>query len=198
MCVPVPMAFPPISGPFPSQMGISKPISDWATPMYPVPSASGFMPVNDFAGGTLRLDKYCVSGTVTQTQTPVTLLYFRAQPEGNGVQTEWATAQEDKASRFVVRRSRDGQVYETIHEQSASRKFTNPPDHIPFVIISHWREEELLPAAASRQRRRQYAMKPVYVTIKTDRPSAVVAPNPASPNGILIMLQQAVGRLSFS
>ncbi|OIN57767.1 hypothetical protein [Arsenicibacter rosenii] len=142
-------------------------------------------------GGTLRLDNIVVSGTVTQTPTPVSLLYFRAQPEQNGVQTEWATIQEDKASHFVVQRSRDGRAYERIHEQPATggtqiRQQYTFRDKQPLEGTSYY---QLLQLDSDG---RELAMKPVPVTVKTNRPLAVVAPNPASPTGIGMVLQQAI------
>lgn len=142
-------------------------------------------------GGTLRLDNIVVSGTVTQTPTPVSLLYFDARPTGNAVQATWETTQEVDAGLFVVQRSRDGVSYERIHEQPATgnsqgRQRYTFLDHQPPEGTSYY---QLLHVDSDGWR---YAAKPVLVMVKTDRPLAAVAPNPASPAGIFVVLQQAV------
>lgn len=76
-------------------------------------------------GGTIRLDQLTVNGTVTVTPLPVSLLYFRAQPQpatagrANRIALSWATTWEQDANRFEVQRSRDGTEFGTIGQLPA-------------------------------------------------------------------------------
>ena len=72
------------------------------------------------SGGTLRLDQLIINGTITAMPLPVSLLYFRAQPQpttadrNNRVTLSWATSWERDADRFEVQRSRSLSEFGTI------------------------------------------------------------------------------------
>lgn len=71
-------------------------------------------------GGTLRLDHLTVNGTVTVAPLPVSLLYFRAQPQpDNRILLSWATTWERDAARFDVQKSRNLTEFGTVGQRSA-------------------------------------------------------------------------------
>ncbi len=75
--------------------------------------------------GTLRLDEIVVSGVLPQFPLPVSLLYFRVQPQpatadrANRVTLSWATTWERDADRFEVQRSRSLSEFGTIGQLPA-------------------------------------------------------------------------------
>lgn len=75
---------------------------------------------NAATGGALRLDELVINGTVTVTPLPVSLLYFRAQPQpDNRVTLAWATTWERDADRFEIQRGRNLSEFGTIGQVSA-------------------------------------------------------------------------------
>jgi len=76
-------------------------------------------------GGALRLDELTINGTVTTAPLPVSLLYFRAQPQpatadrNNRVMLSWATTWERDADHFEVQRSRSLSEFGTIGQLPA-------------------------------------------------------------------------------
>jgi hypothetical protein len=70
--------------------------------------------------GTLRLDEIVISGVLPQFPLPVSLLYFRAQPQPNNrVSLSWATTWERDADYFEVQRSRSLSEFGTIGQLPA-------------------------------------------------------------------------------
>jgi hypothetical protein len=70
--------------------------------------------------GTLRLDEVVISGVLPQFPLPVSLLYFRAQPQpDNRVTLAWATTWEREADRFEIQRGRNLSEFGTIGQVSA-------------------------------------------------------------------------------
>lgn len=75
--------------------------------------------------GTLRLDEIVISGVLPQFPLPVSLLYFRAQPQpattdhSNRVTLSWATTWERDANHFEVQRSRTLSEFGTIGQLPA-------------------------------------------------------------------------------
>jgi hypothetical protein len=71
-------------------------------------------------GGTIHLDHLVINGTVTVAPLPVSLLYFRAQPQpDNRVTLAWATTWEREADRFEIQRGRNLSEFGTIGQVSA-------------------------------------------------------------------------------
>ena len=75
--------------------------------------------------GTLRLDEIVISGVLPQFALPVSLLYFRAQPQpttadhANRTTLSWATTWERDAAYFEVQRSRSLREFGTIGQIAA-------------------------------------------------------------------------------
>lgn len=96
-------------------------------------------------GGTLRLDQLTINGTVTTTPLPVSLLYFRAQPQpDNRITLNWATTWERDADRFEVQRSRSLSEFGTIGQIPArgtteTRQLYNFSDDWPDSGTTYYR-----------------------------------------------------------
>ncbi|KAB7731942.1 hypothetical protein F5984_06905 [Rudanella paleaurantiibacter] len=95
--------------------------------------------------GTLRLDELTISGTVTVTPLPVSLLYFRAQAlPDNRVQLSWATTWERDADRFEIQRSRTLAEFGTVGQLPArgttdARQFYTFTDDWPDAGTTYYR-----------------------------------------------------------
>ena len=102
------------------------------------------------SGGTLRLDQLTINGTVTSAPLPVSLLYFRAQPQpttadqANRVTLNWATTWERDADRFEIQRSRTLSEFGTIGQIPArgtteTRQLYSFSDDWPDAGITYYR-----------------------------------------------------------
>lgn len=63
---------------------------------------------------------------------PVELLYFRAQPQGSGVELRWSTAAEHGSDRFAVERGTDGVNFQVIGETPAAGESQATTDYMAF------------------------------------------------------------------
>ena len=78
---------------------------------------------------------------------PIELLYFRAQPDNNQVDLQWATTTESNNSYFTVERSKDGVSFDSLQRiateapngNSSAELIYNTQDPGPYAGISYYR-----------------------------------------------------------
>ncbi len=129
---------------------------------------------------------------------PVDLTYFRADASGPLVNLAWETAWERNTDQFLVQRSRNLDEWNAVGNQLAngdaeSRNTYNFTDEQPLEGLSYYRLQQL-----DRDGRSAFS-KPVFVRVDSNRPAAVIAPNPSNGQQIglrLTKMQSPTARLS--
>ncbi|MCX6214780.1 T9SS type A sorting domain-containing protein [Spirosoma sp.] len=137
-------------------------------------------------GGTLKLDEIQLNASVL----PVTLLSFKAIPQGDRVQLAWETVSERNASHFRVDRSPDLGEYVYVGEVAAGgnsneRQYYGVTDMNPRPGINYYRLTQLDADGTA------HTYKPVSAIVRSSDPVVAVYPNPASPDRIHIRLWNA-------
>lgn len=138
------------------------------------------------SGGTIKLDEIQLNATVL----PVTLLSFRAMPDGNRVQLAWETASERNASHFRIERSYDLQEYVTVGDVAATgttseRQYYGLTDSNPRPGANYYRLSQI------DFNGMVHVFKPISVIVRLADPVVTVYPNPASPDRIHVRLWNA-------
>jgi hypothetical protein len=81
------------------------------TPGSSISPASGSNPYTKTA---VAVSSFSPFGIGSSGALPLSWLYFKAMPCGSNVCLEWSTSNEVNTDKFVVERSRNGQIYETV------------------------------------------------------------------------------------
>jgi hypothetical protein len=128
--------------------------------------------------------------TVWSTSTlPIELLEFTAAPDGKNVITQWVTATETNNDYFLVERSIDGAVFETVGRVDGAGNSTQ--------LLTYTFVDENAVAGTSYYRLRQvdfngsFSLSPIVAVNLIPETTASVYPNP-SADGVFTFLQGSV------
>ncbi|UOQ73615.1 T9SS type A sorting domain-containing protein [Hymenobacter cellulosilyticus] len=109
---------------------------------------------------------------------PVKLVRFEATPSGSYVNIEWATAQEVNSLKYVVERSRNGAVFETVESRPALGNSTQAQtyrltDRAPLPGLSYYRLRQI-----DKDGKESFSAVVVVQVSKPNALTAAVFPNP--------------------